>query len=58
MAEAIHNALMTAERFPGCGRASVRFKGCRELVLYSYLIVYKEKPKAVEVIAIVHGARK
>jgi addiction module RelE/StbE family toxin len=57
-AKSIQNGLITAESFPESGRKSRRFKGCRELILSPYIVVYRRKAEAVEVVAIIHGARK
>jgi addiction module RelE/StbE family toxin len=56
--EAIRKGLLTAEAFPEAGRKSRRFKGCHELILSPYIIVYRHKSKAIDVVSIIHGARK
>ena len=56
--DSILNALETAARFPESGRAGTRVKGTRELVLTPWLIVYRVRSGAVEVLAVIHGSRK
>jgi len=45
--------------FPMAGRITPEYQrdDLRERVYQSYRIVYRVKPKAVEIVAIVHGAR-
>ena len=54
----ILNALETAARFPESGRPGTSVKGTRELVLAPWLIVYRVRSGAVEVLAVIHGSRK
>jgi addiction module RelE/StbE family toxin len=54
----ILQGLETAEIFPEAGRKGTRVKGTRELVLYPYIVVYRPGKACIEVVAVVHGARK
>ena len=54
--EKIDAALKALQRFPEMGRKG-RVAGTRELVV-SPVIAYRVKEEAVEVVAIIHGARR
>jgi toxin ParE1/3/4 len=56
--QTILRGLDTVERFPEAGRMGSRFPSTRELIVYPYLIVYRRKADAIEVVAIIHGARQ
>lgn len=49
--------LESAVRFPGMGRKG-RVAGTRELVVSPFVVAYRVKKDAVEVVAIIHGARR
>jgi addiction module RelE/StbE family toxin len=55
--EKILNAIEALERFPEMGRKG-RVAGTRELVVSPYLIMYRVRKTAVELLAILHGARR
>lgn len=46
-------------RFPNAGRIVPEYKqdNIREKLFHSYRIVYRVKPDAIEIVAIVHGSR-
>jgi addiction module RelE/StbE family toxin len=56
--DSILNALETAARFPESGRTGARVKGTRELVLAPWLIVYRVRAGAIEVLSVIHGSRR
>ena len=49
--------LDAVKRFPGMGRKG-RVAGTRELVIPPFIVVYRVKKDAVELLAIIHGARR
>jgi toxin ParE1/3/4 len=44
-------------RYPEMGRAG-RVTGTRELIVFPYLIAYRLKGGAIEIVAILHGSRR
>lgn len=56
--DSILHALETVARFPESGRPGTRVKGTRELVLAPWLIVYRVHSGVIEVLSVIHGARK
>jgi addiction module RelE/StbE family toxin len=56
--DSILNALEATARIPESGRPGTRVKGTRELVLAPWLIVYRIRSGAVEVLSVIHGSRK
>jgi toxin ParE1/3/4 len=57
MVERILSGPETLKRFPDMGRKG-RVEGTRELVMSPYVIAYRVKRESIEVIAIIHGARR
>ncbi len=59
MLDRIFSAVEVLERFPGTGRPG-RIPGTRELVIVPtpFLIAYRVRPSKIEIIALMHGARK
>ncbi|MGA2592684.1 MAG: type II toxin-antitoxin system RelE/ParE family toxin [Bryobacteraceae bacterium] len=55
--ERINAALEAVQRFPEMGRKG-RVAGTRELVVSPFVIAYRVKKDAIEVVAIIHGARR
>jgi len=55
--ERILAGLEALERFPAMGRKG-RVAGTRELIVSPFVVAYRVKKDAVEVIAIIHGARR
>jgi toxin ParE1/3/4 len=55
----IHNAVQRLQKSPRCGRSG-RIKGTRELVVMRtpYIVVYRIRSKRVEVVGVVHAARR
>ncbi len=45
--------------FPEMGRmvAELQEKNIREVIIYSYRLLYEIKPKKIEILAIIHGKR-
>jgi toxin ParE1/3/4 len=56
--DSIMNAVETAARFPESGRAGTRVKDTRELILAPWLVIYRIRHEAVEVLSVIHGSRK
>jgi len=50
-------AIENLARFPEMGRAG-RAAGTRELVVSPYIVIYRIKKGAAELVAILHGARR
>jgi addiction module RelE/StbE family toxin len=50
-------ALASLTRHPGMGRAG-RVRGTRELVIAPYVVAYRARRTAIEVLSIIHGARR
>ena len=59
MLERIFSAVEVLERHPEAGRRG-RVSGTRELVILStpFLVAYRIQHKGIEVLALLHGARK
>lgn len=57
MVERIFAGLDALERFPAMGRKG-RVAGTWELIVSPFVVAYRVKKDAVEVIAIIHGARR
>ena len=59
MLQVIFSAVEILERFPEVGRCG-RIPGTRELVISPtpFLIAYRVRPNSVEILALLHGARK
>ena len=57
MVERILASIRSLDRHPEMGRAG-RVAGTRELVVAPYVVAYQLKPERVELLAIIHGARK
>ena len=55
--EKINAALAAVQRFPEMGRKG-RVAGTREFVVSLFVIAYRVKKDAIEVAAIIHGARR
>lgn len=55
--ERILSALEALSRYPEMGRAG-RVAGTRELIVFPYLIAYRLKRGAIEVVSILHGSRR
>jgi toxin ParE1/3/4 len=57
--ERIFSAVEQLERFPGAGRPG-RVSGTRELVIVPtpFLVTYRVRRGKIEIIALLHGARK
>jgi addiction module RelE/StbE family toxin len=49
--------LEALERFPAMGRQG-RVAGTRELIVSPFVVAYRVKKDAIEVVAIIHGARR
>lgn len=49
--------LEALERFPAMGRVG-RVAGTREFVVSPFIVAYRARKKAIEVVAIIHGARR
>jgi toxin ParE1/3/4 len=49
--------LEALERFPAMGRKG-RVAGTRELIVSPFVVAYRVKKDAIEVVAIIHGARR
>jgi addiction module RelE/StbE family toxin len=59
MLKRIFSAVELLERYPGAGRRG-RIPGTRELVLVPspFLIAYRTRRGTIEILALLHGARK
>jgi toxin ParE1/3/4 len=57
MVEKILAGLEALQRFPEMGRRG-RVAGTRELVIAPFVLAYRAKKAAIEVVAIIHGARR
>jgi toxin ParE1/3/4 len=59
MLERVFSAVEQLERFPGAGRPG-RVSGTRELVIVPtpFLVAYRVRRGKIEIIALLHGARK
>ncbi len=59
MLDRIFSAVELLERFPGAGRRG-RIPGTRELVLVPtpFLVAYRTRRGTIEILALLHGARK
>ena len=59
MLDRIFSAVEVLERFPGTGRPG-RIPGTRELVIVPtpFLIAYRVRRRKIEILALLHGARK
>jgi toxin ParE1/3/4 len=57
LVERILAGIRSLERHPEMGRAG-RVAGTRELVAAPYVVAYRLKSERVEVLAVIHGARK
>ena len=55
--EAMLSGIAKLERHPEMGRKG-RIGGTRELVMAPYVVVYRARRRVVELVAILHGARK
>jgi toxin ParE1/3/4 len=55
--EKILAGLDAVERFPAMGRKG-RVAGTRELVVSPFIVTYRLKKDAIDVLAIIHGARR
>jgi len=55
--ERILSGLEALARFPAMGRKG-RVAGTRELVVSPFIVAYRVKKDAIEVVAIIHGARR
>ncbi len=55
--DAILNATHALARHPQMGRAG-RVAGTRELVVRPFIIAYRAKGAVIEILAIIHGARR
>jgi toxin ParE1/3/4 len=55
--ERILSAIDALSRYPEMGRAG-RVTGTRELIVFPYLIAYRLKGGAIEIVAILHGSRR
>jgi len=55
--ERILAGLEARERFPAMGRRG-RVAGTRELIVSPFIVAYRVKRDAIEVVAIIHGARR
>lgn len=58
-AQKVHATIENLTNFPNSGRMVPEYQreDIREHIMQNYRIVYRVKPKAVEIVAIVHGAR-
>jgi len=56
-AEALHVAARTLVRFPERGRPG-RVTGTREIVVAPYVIAYRIRRDSVEILRVLHGARR
>lgn len=57
MVESILAGLEALEKFPTMGRKG-RVAGTREFIVSPFIVVYRVKKEAIEVVAIIHGARR
>ncbi len=57
MIDLIVDGIEALSRHPEMGRRG-RVSGTRELVAFPYVVAYQIKPGAVEILAIIHGARR
>jgi addiction module RelE/StbE family toxin len=57
MVESISAAVAALQRHPEMGRRG-RVDGTRELVMAPYVVAYRVRRTALEVVAIIHGARR
>jgi addiction module RelE/StbE family toxin len=55
--ELLHAAATGLVRFPERGRPG-RVAGTRELIVAPYVIAYRVRPKAVQILRVLHGARR
>jgi toxin ParE1/3/4 len=55
--ERILTGLEALERFPAMGRKG-RVAGTREFIVSPFVVAYRVKKEAIEVVAIIHGARR
>jgi len=55
--ERILAGLEALERFPAMGRKG-RVAGTREFIVSPFIVAYRVKKDAIEVVAIIHGARR
>jgi toxin ParE1/3/4 len=55
--ERIFAALESIERFPAMGRKG-RVAGTREFIVSPFIVAYRVRKDAIEVVAIIHGARR
>lgn len=56
IAKALYEAAMSLDTFPNRGRPG-RIAGTRELAYAPYVIVYRVRPEAVEILRIYHSAQ-
>jgi toxin ParE1/3/4 len=57
MVDRIVSAIDELRRHPGLGRKG-RVAGTRELIVAPYVVVYRSSPTAIEILAVIHGARR
>lgn len=57
MVQKILAALESLERYPAMGRKG-RVAGTRELVVLPYVIAYRVKKESIDILALIHGARR
>ena len=55
--ETVFSAIVALESHPEMSRRG-RVKGTRELVVTPYILVYRTRRSAIDLLAILHGARK
>ena len=55
--ETILAGLEAQERFPAMGRKG-RVPGTREFIVSPFIVAYRVRRDAIEVVAIIHGARR
>ena len=55
--EKVLAALESVQRFPSMGRKG-RVAGTREVVVAPFIVAYRVKRDAIEIVAIIHGARR
>ncbi len=57
LVETVLRGLEAIERFPGMGRRG-RVAGTLELVVSPFVVAYRVREDVIEVVAIIHGARR
>jgi toxin ParE1/3/4 len=55
--EKVLSGIDALDRYPGMGRQG-RVAGARELIVSPYVIVYVLRHSAIEILAVIHGARR